>query len=538
MTLDPDLTDQDDRQHARAEAQATLLVRLPDRTAAVTVEPGKTVVVGRGADADIVVDDSRVSRAQAVFRLQAGVLVVEDLGSRNGTRVGDRVLRGEAMALKSGDGIVVGSAEIVAWTGHRQSARDDFLEHELSQMLAANADASVLRVAFPDVDGELDLDVIEEVIGERGLIVPRSETEIGVLLAAADPTPTAAALRERLPRAVVTSTRVGKNPSARDLWRSLERLAATSHAPRAGVVVADGAMARVYESVQLLANAPTGVLLTGETGVGKEVVAESLHALSRRSGGPFVRLNCGAVPESLLESELFGHERGAFSGADRARPGLFEAADKGTIFLDEIGEMSLTAQVRLLRVLDQRTVTRIGSTKEIPIDVRLVSATHRDLQALIRSGKFRQDLFFRISTTTIQIPPLRSRPLEVPLLARHFADAIAARMALEAPWLDDSALDCLRAHNWPGNVRELKNAMEHAVVMASGGRITREHLPEPLRAGAPEPVRSDVKDRVASAEREAIVEALKQTGENRTHAAKLLGISRRTLVYKLARYGI
>ncbi|MBL8741437.1 MAG: sigma-54-dependent Fis family transcriptional regulator, partial [Myxococcales bacterium] len=222
---------------------------------------------------------------------------------------------------------------------------------------------------------------------------------------------------------------------------------------------------------------------------------------------------------------------------DRARPGLFEAADKGTIFLDEIGEMSPAAQVRLLRVLDQRTVTRIGSTKEIPIDVRLVSATHRDLQALIRSGKFRQDLFFRISTTTIQIPPLRARPLEVPLLARHFADAIATRMALEPPWLDDAALERLRAHTWPGNVRELKNAMEHAVVMASGGRIGVEHLPEGLR-GPSDPPRSEVRDRVASAERQAIIDALKQTGENRTHAAKLLGISRRTLVYKLARYGI
>ncbi len=536
-----DETDIETRSTGSEAKDAVLLVRAGDRTDAIRLEDGRTIVIGRGADADIVVDHAKASRAHASIRLRAGVLVVEDLGSRNGTRVNDRVLRGESTVLRSGDRIYVGATEVLAAVPERRAEGRDFLEVELAQMVAARGGAVVLvRVAFAHTPEEEVLDAVDREVGEQGFVVPGSERELYALVAGVEPRAIAERVRRVAPSAQVsTAAHPSDGSTARVLLKAAERAAGATLTERPDTIVADPVMLKVYEVVRRIAPVPTTALLLGETGVGKEVVAETLHRSSPRADGPFIKINCGALPENLLESELFGHEKGAFTGADRTKIGLFEAATGGTIFLDEIGEMSATAQVRLLRVLESRRLTRLGSTAEIPIDVRVVCATHRDLPALVEAGTFRSDLYYRVATTTLRIPPLRERPLELTLLARSFADAASARAGLPPASLGEDVMKLLQAHPFPGNVRELKNAMDHAVVMAGGGPIGASHLPESIGGDRPRAAAlSPVRQQVADAEKKAVLDALAKTGGNRTHAAALLGVSRRTLVYKLARYGI
>jgi transcriptional regulator with PAS, ATPase and Fis domain len=311
---------------------------------------------------------------------------------------------------------------------------------------------------------------------------------------------------------------------------------------REGIIVADAAMVQVFQLARKLAAVQTTVLILGETGVGKEVVAEQIHRWSTRAQGPFVRLNCASLPETLLESELFGHERGAFTGADRRKIGYLEAAQGGTLFLDEIGELPLAVQVKLLNVLENREVRRLGGTQEHPIDVRVISATHRDLQGEVAEGRFREDLYYRLSAFTLNIPPLRERHAEVALLGEMFARESARRAGKPASVLEPSAVAAMVRHPWPGNVRELKNAMEHAVVLADRGRIGAEHLPESVRrreAPLPSsPAAGTVKDKLADLERRSIEEALGAENGNQTRAARRLGMSRRALIYKIEKYGL
>ncbi len=245
-------------------------------------------------------------------------------------------------------------------------------------------------------------------------------------------------------------------------------------------VVGDPRMLQVFELARRLGEVDTSVLIQGETGVGKEVVAEHIHRSSQRASGPFVRLNCAALPAPLLENELFGSVRGAFTGAERNRIGYFESAHGGTLFLDEIGELPLVAQVKLLNVLENREVRRLGTTGGRRIDVRVVSATHRDLQAAIEHGTFRADFFYRLSAFTLTVPPLRERPLDVRLLAEKFLRDCARREGRPVPVLDASTLSALVRHAWPGNVRELKNVIEHAIVVGDENRIFPEDLPASL----------------------------------------------------------
>jgi DNA-binding NtrC family response regulator len=318
------------------------------------------------------------------------------------------------------------------------------------------------------------------------------------------------------------------------------------------VVVRDAAMHRLYALAERVAASTISVLILGETGVGKEVLAETIHRLSPRAEGPFLRLNCASLPETLLESELFGHERGAFTGAVQAKPGLLESAHGGTVFLDEVGEMSLATQARLLRVLEERQVMRVGALRPRTIDVRFVAATNRDLQQEVARGAFREDLFFRLSGMPLRIPPLRERPSEIEPLARALVAQVCARAGRDEPDLAGDALAALRAHGWPGNVRELRNAMERAVLLCGRGPITREHLPFDSAGMStvppPPPTSPDVdgtgvlpavhlRDGVVSAERHLIEQALERCAGNQTQAAKLLGVSRRTLVSRLAEYG-
>jgi DNA-binding NtrC family response regulator len=319
----------------------------------------------------------------------------------------------------------------------------------------------------------------------------------------------------------------------------------------ADVIATDPAMVRIFETVRKLAKVPTTVLILGETGAGKEVVAEQIHRRSSRADGPFVRLNCASLPEMLLESELFGYERGAFTGAGQRKQGFLETAHGGTLLLDEIGDLPLTMQAKLLRVLEDGRVTRLGGREEFEVDVRFVCATNRDLSADVAAGRFRQDLFFRISAFALKIPPLRERPLEIKLLTELFATRFAARSGLAGARVEPAALAALQAYSWPGNVRELRNAIEHAVVMAEGKNIGPEHLPESLLPARECARRSDtngprdsvpkgaaMRDQLGALERRSIEEALAAHGGNQSRAAQQLGISRRALLYKLTKYGI
>jgi DNA-binding NtrC family response regulator len=293
--------------------------------------------------------------------------------------------------------------------------------------------------------------------------------------------------------------------------------------------------------VERVAVSGSTVLVTGETGSGKEVVAKLLHKRSPRRDRPFVVVECAALQESLLQSELFGHERGAFTGADRAKPGLFEVAHGGTIFLDEIGEVSQATQVKLLRVLDTSTFRHVGGTSEIRVDVRVVAATNRDLAGMVRQGLFREDLFYRLSTITLDVPPLRARPADIPVLVRHFAGVFNERFGF-GKRVGAAAMDVLCRHPWPGNVRELVHVVESAMVVSDTEEIRPEHLPPSLRAPAGESIallRPDGRLRtIDEMERAQIELALRMTKGHRGEAAVMLGISERNLYRKIREYDL
>ncbi len=308
--------------------------------------------------------------------------------------------------------------------------------------------------------------------------------------------------------------------------------------PGAGVVIGDPRMRAVHRLVARMAGGDISILLLGETGVGKEIIAETIHARSPRAGRPFLRLNCAALSESLLESELFGHERGAFTGASQAKPGLLESAGGGTVFLDEIGELPPATQVKLLRVLEERRVMRVGALRSQPIDVRFVAATNRNLVDAVAAGQFRQDLYYRINGISITIPPLRERRAEIEPLAREFIHRFCRESGREpVPELSRAARRQLLRHPWPGNIRELRNAIERAVLLCAGRRIAPAHLPlaEAAPGEAPGPGGGPV---APAAERQLIIDALDQCAGNQTAAAQLLGMSRRTLVSRLVAYDI
>jgi len=285
------------------------------------------------------------------------------------------------------------------------------------------------------------------------------------------------------------------------------------------------------------------VLLRGENGTGKEVAARWVHELSPRKAGPFVAIHCAALPDTLLESELFGYEKGAFTGANGRKAGRVELADKGTLFLDEIGDVPMLTQVKLLRLIQEREFERLGGGPPVKIDVRIIAATHRPLEDMVRENKFREDLYFRLNVVPIVMPPLRDRGGDVAALAQRFATAMGKANSRPGFRLGASALATLTAQRWPGNVRELQNFVERLAVLApndevSGEDVERELARGSLSTAAPEVATSDLGTRRALAEKDALIEALKRSNNNRTLAARILGISRRTLYNKLAELGI
>ena len=311
---------------------------------------------------------------------------------------------------------------------------------------------------------------------------------------------------------------------------------------RHALVVRDPAMEACLRRAEQVARAEASVLITGESGTGKEVLARHIHRRSRRNGGPFVALNCAAIPENLLESELFGHEKGAFSGAVARRIGRFEAAEGGTLLLDEIGELDLRLQAKLLRVVQEREVDRIGGAAPVRVDVRILAATHRDLLAEVGQGRFREDLFFRLNVVSLRVPPLRERPGDIAALAEHFARRYADVNGLSYRPVSGAARQLLGAHHWRGNVRELENVLHRAVLLAEGGEIGPEAIE--LGTGHSSSVATAVAGgvdalvgrRMEEVERDLILSTLRHTLGNRTHAATILGISIRALRNKLRDY--
>ncbi len=482
-----------------------LIVYLKGASLTYALPSRGSVKIGRGTQSDIRIDDSSVSRNHALLYFDGeGGIELEELGSSNGTQL-----------FPSGD---------------EQTEREDTQQIKLNWFVRA---------------------------GIRTCVRPGDVMRIGSVPCVVQPVSAEAPKEQR-------DATVSRPPSHNEAR-----------------ILVDPEMRRVYDLAVRAAKSDIGVLILGETGVGKELLAETIHVNSRRVGGQFLRLNCVALSDSLLESELFGHEKGAFTGATHARAGLLESTSGGTVFLDEIGEMPLKTQAKLLRVLEERRIMRVGSTRSRTVDVRFVAATNRNLQREIARGTFRGDLFYRISGIQLRIPALRERLDEIEPLARHFLKTFCRRSGVPVPDLSESAIEAMKTYAWPGNVRELKNAMERAPFLSAGGPILPEHLPQAnfeddafpenevtdvmtnpaemlanynnrrpttdehaissSKVGAhfPPPASAVANSDVSEQdERERIAEALDQCGGNQTRAAKLLGISRRTLINRLDAFGM
>jgi two-component system, NtrC family, response regulator HydG len=310
----------------------------------------------------------------------------------------------------------------------------------------------------------------------------------------------------------------------------------------AGIIGRSPSMRDLFETLAMVAPSEATVLIQGESGTGKELVANAIHHNSHRRDHPFIKVNCAALPETLLENELFGHEKGAFTGATGPKKGRFQMADQGTMFLDEIAEMTPATQAKILRVLQEREFEPVGGTRTVRVDTRIISATNSDLEAAIAAGRFREDLYYRLNVVTVKVPPLRDRAIDIPLLADYFLDHYAEKNHRHLKGIQPVTLDLLLQHPWPGNVRELENAIERAVIMTRGDSVGPEDLPTALQhrpsgKASQEPVLASGRS-LKEVEREMIIKTLADMNGNRTRTAEMLGISRRTLQLKLKEYGI
>ncbi len=328
---------------------------------------------------------------------------------------------------------------------------------------------------------------------------------------------------------------------SRELARKNRELEAEVEAQRrsSSIIGKSAEMKKVFDLVRRVAPTRASVLVTGDSGVGKELVADAIHNLSPRRDGPLVKVHCAALAESLLESELFGHEKGSFTGAQARKRGRFELADKGTLFLDEIGEINQNVQIKILRVLQERKFERVGGEDTVEVDVRIVAATNRDLKEEIRKGSFREDLYYRLNVVNIHVPPLRERRDDIPLLAMAFLKEFAEENGKKLEGFDPKARQALYAYPWPGNVRELRNSVESAVVMAGSGLVGLDDLPPGVRSSGEErDVRVPIGSTIEEAEKILIRETLAAQGGNKSRTAEVLGIGRKTLYQKIEEYGL
>jgi len=350
-------------------------------------------------------------------------------------------------------------------------------------------------------------------------------------------------LRARVEKAVQIARERKGASAARARVEALEEDLSRDHDPH-GLVGRSEPMRRVLDQVRKVAATGATVLVLGESGTGKELVARAIHDASPRRDQPFVSISCAAIPETLLESELFGHEKGAFTGAIRRKLGRFELANGGTLFLDEVGEIPAPVQVKLLRVLQERQFERVGGEETVEVDVRVVSATNRDLAQMVRDGRFREDLFYRLNVVPLALPPLRDRPGDVEAIAAHFVARQAPRMGRAVKGISPEALELLRRHRWPGNVRELENVIEQALVFAEGELVSPDDLPEGLRRASPAPALPvptgdrSLTEILEDLERQLILAAYEKARHVKAETARLLGIKPSALYYKLEKYGI
>lgn len=529
--------------------QVYLILQNDGHRRVIELADGQEIVSGRGEECDLPLENqTKVSRRHFSVRREGMFLTLHDLDSTNGTKLNGVTVRGGERRLVGGDVVQAGTAIVTvaaaSGSGIATTGVTSRLELELQRIGAAGETASLLRIDLPGDASRDAMDRFARFVSRVAVFEERDEGQYAALLEGVDTKRIIVDINAMFAAAEVTAVSYPKDgASFAELWRAAGRAdqEETQDLPK-GVCLADPAMMKVFRVARRVAKTDTTVLVLGETGVGKEVLAEQLHKFSQRADRPYVRLNCASLPETLLSSELFGHERGAFTGADRRKVGYFEAADGGTLLLDEIGELSLSMQVKLLRVLENRTVLRLGATSEIPVDVRVICATHRDLPKDVTEGRFREDLYYRVSAFALTVPPLRERPTEVGLLAELFIRQHAERMGVPTPAIGDAALATLTSHRWPGNVRELKNAIEHAFVMCDGDVILPDHLPESTGGAETGQTGGDavggVKDKLAQIERASIVKALDDENGNQTRAAKRLGMSRRALIYKMGKYEI
>ncbi len=535
------------------------------------------VVIGRGHEVELRLEHASVSRRHATIRIDDGVVRIADLGSHNGTRVNGEAV-GESRVLASGDVATVGDVVcVVHFSEPAAPARPSYAEggwrrrlaEELERAMTYRRELAVLAVLAPDlVASSLApalrmIDVIGNVDdGQLLLLLPESDRELARSIAARvlECVPTARLGLAVCPADACDSDTIllaARAAARRTAPGSIGEPAEAATRVELGarhVWIADPAMLRMFAHLERLAGSELNVLISGETGVGKENAAYAVHHWSSRTG-PFVAVNCAALgPESLVDSELFGHERGAFTGAMAAKVGLFESAAGGTVFLDEVGELPLGIQAKLLRALEVRKITRLGETRERSIDVRLVAATNRSLDVEVAEGRFRQDLYFRLGGATVILPPLRDRRCEIPLLARRFLDEVCARAGRAMMTITPAAMQVLLTYAWPGNVRELKNTIEYVVAAAPDELVELVDLPErlggsggglampalvQLHAEAPgEPSGSfrPIAEELRDLERRRMAEALAAAGGVKTRAASLIEMPIRTFTLKLKQY--
>ena len=539
--------------HRRGPARLYLLILRGGRFDAHALPGSGDVTIGRSESNDVFVDDPSISRNHAVLHL-GPPLAIEDLGSANGTHLGERRLDAKRPApLAFNEAIGVGNVTMIVQqrSSPIQTQRvrtHDYFEARLTEECARASDSegsfAILRVRCEQAPPR---NVVHEALGNvlracdvAAALGPRDYEVLLIDAEEIDVEPATSHLREFFEASGVTA-RIGAAMFPRDGLDADTLLARASDGARgtastdAQYVLADPAMVHLYSLAERVAAGNISVLLLGETGAGKEVLAEHIHRRSPRADKPYLRLNCAALSETLFESELFGHEKGAFTGAVQTKPGLLETADGGTVFLDEIGELPTAAQVKLLRVLEERKVLRVGGLEPRSIDVRFIAATNRDVDDSVGRGTFREDLFYRIAGVTLAIPPLRHRVGEIEALSSAFAARSCAELGqAEVPGFSAAARKLLAAYSWPGNIRELRNVIERAVLLCFDGEIRPEHLPvDKMTQSLAPPAPAVLPASEGDDERQRIIDALTQTGSNQTEAAKLLGISRRTLSKRL-----
>jgi len=564
-------------------ARTTLVLYHRDGAMVAQLEKGRPLVVGRSAPADVEIPDPGLSRQHARFTWDDHGIWVEDLSSTNGTKKnGDRV--GHARIVP-GDEIAIGPVMV---TVHVISSVDDELRgfdgHD--RFVAALGDEIVrartfgrplallmVRGASPR-DGHVSRWASRLRMGLRPVDRVGIYGPAAVLVSLPEATPDAVhALAAQLsggdpPLVCGAVSFPADGGSVEELISALQARARAGRAPDqaadpVAMVVKNPAMKQVMTTVKRLAQSNVAVLIHGETGTGKEVVARAIHDGGARRKQPLRCINCAAIPGMLIESVLFGHEQGAFTGADKSARGIFEQADGGTVLLDEIGELAAPAQAALLRVLETKKVTRVGGEKEIEVDVRVIAATHRDLEGMVEAGRFRQDLWYRLNTVTLRIPPLRERVDEIRPLAERFLKEARRQAGADVHAIDPRALAALEGYAWPGNVRELRNVIDRAVALAEGSTVTAADLTDRVLGGArgaraagdrelPEAggdsggepgdptgdQPGDYKEHVRRYEAELILRALHKHNGNQTEAARALNLPLRTLVHKIRSYGI